>query len=112
MNKPTLKLSEVQTMDDATKVNVKLCQTHYELVMSEDFAIAFEKILRLMDGLTEEYIQEMMAILKKIRSSEELTYKEGVAFHKLLNNPTFQKTGTDFVGHLTYRIRNFITQFY
>lgn len=104
--------NQIQTMDDVEKVDFKLCQTEYEMLQSKDFFIAFEKILRLMKTLSEEEIQDLLRIFTKIKSSEELLYKEGVRFNNLLDSPIFQKTGTKFIGHLVRKMKEFLASFY
>jgi hypothetical protein len=111
MNKK-FSFDQIQTMDDVQKVDFKPCETQYEIIMSKDFYIAFEKILRLMGKISEEEIQDFMRILAKIRASEELLYTEGTRFHKLLDDPTFQKIGKKFIEKLITRMAKFLEWFY
>lgn len=111
MNKK-FSFDQIQTMDDVQKVDFKPCETQYEIIMSNDFYIAFEKVLKLTGRYSEEEIQDFLRILAKIRASEELLYTEGTRFHKLLDDPTFQKIGNAFARNLIKRMLSFIRHVY
>jgi len=111
-------MDQISTMNDVENVEIAACQTEYEVLMSDDFAKWFGKILSMVDWSSEWWLPFPIGTytdaLNKIRSSESLNQEDQVSFLVLFGNEQFELIADKFLNKLAVgtsnvsKMRNFI----